>query len=850
MAKVLPMKHAALAALAMYATFVIGGFAPAADWPMFRGDAGRTGYSPEPLPAQLSLQWVYRPRHAPAPAWPSAPRLAFDHANHVAVAGGAVFFGGSADGKVTALEAESGAVRWEFFTEGPVRFAPAVWRDQVFAASDDGYLYCLSARDGRLLWKRRGGPDDSRRLGNDRMISRWPARGGPAVLDGVVYFAAGIWPSEGIYIYALDAKSGEPRWLNDDSGSIYMAQPHGGANAASGVAAQGHLAVAGDRLFLPTGRAVPAVFDRASGKLAYFHLQRFGHAGGADMLATAEGFFNSGLVFDAKTGDSQQRIGVGALAASPEVVVRGGKTGLAGFRWDDIETKDRKGATVRYRGLKPVWAIPDVPGGVSLILTGQQAVSGGPDGVLLVDLKSKKTTCSLKVGAAPLGLAAAGGRLYVSDLRGWIHCYGDHAGQADTQTPETSDEPFADNGLWAEAAQAILERSGVSEGYCLDLGCGEGRLAYELAKRSKLHIVAVDADAARVAEARRKLDNAGLYGNRLTVLHMPADGAWLPNYFADLVVSGRSVTAGAGAVSAEAVLRPQRPFGGAACLGGAKSLRVTTRGPLAGAGNWTHQYANAANTLCSTDTRIKGPLRMLWFRDADLEMPQRHGRGPAPLFYEGRLFHEGLNALRAVDAYNGRTLWQYELPGVLQAYNADHLMGASGTGSNYCVGKAGVFIRQGGVCLRLDAATGKKLGEFAAPKTKDGQPGVWGYLAQANDTLFASLADTSHVVTYAWRKANMDGMFTESTALLALHPETGKPRWTYQAKHSIRHNAIAIGADRVYLIDRAQAAGDKLQRRGKAAEAQPSGELVCLNCANRRGCLANVQGHFWHAAGA
>ena len=30
-----------------------------------------------------------------------------------------------------------------------------------------------------------------------------------AVADGVVYFAAGIWPSEGIFVYALDARSGE-----------------------------------------------------------------------------------------------------------------------------------------------------------------------------------------------------------------------------------------------------------------------------------------------------------------------------------------------------------------------------------------------------------------------------------------------------------------------------------------------------------------------------------------------------------------------------------------------------------------------------------------------------------------
>ena len=62
------------------------------------------------------------------------------------------------------------------------------------------------------------------------------------VMGDTVYFAAGIWPSDGIYLYALDAATGQVRWQNDDSGSIYMPQPHGGANAESGVAAQGYLA--------------------------------------------------------------------------------------------------------------------------------------------------------------------------------------------------------------------------------------------------------------------------------------------------------------------------------------------------------------------------------------------------------------------------------------------------------------------------------------------------------------------------------------------------------------------------------------------------------------------------------
>ena len=52
-----------------------------------------------------------------------------------------------------------------------------------------------------------------------------------------------------------------------------MPQPHGGANAKSGVTAQGYLLADDDHLFVPTGRAVPAAFKRADGEFDYYRLQ-------------------------------------------------------------------------------------------------------------------------------------------------------------------------------------------------------------------------------------------------------------------------------------------------------------------------------------------------------------------------------------------------------------------------------------------------------------------------------------------------------------------------------------------------------------------------------------------------
>ena len=66
-------------------------------------------------------------------------------------------------------------------------------------------------RDGSLVWRFRGGPSDRKLLGNERLISTWPARGAPVIDDGTIYFAAGIWPFMGIFLHALDAETGEVR---------------------------------------------------------------------------------------------------------------------------------------------------------------------------------------------------------------------------------------------------------------------------------------------------------------------------------------------------------------------------------------------------------------------------------------------------------------------------------------------------------------------------------------------------------------------------------------------------------------------------------------------------------------
>ncbi|MHC4741830.1 MAG: outer membrane protein assembly factor BamB family protein [Planctomycetota bacterium] len=792
----------------------------ARDWPQFRGDAARSGYTSEHLPADLSLRWVYKPGQTPRPAWRgSDTRMTFDYAPQPIIASGMVFFAGSTDNKVYALDLGTGSRKWHFFTDSPVRFAPAFWNDRLYVSSDDGYLYCLSAQTGEIVWKKRGGPGDDMLLGNGRMISRWPFRGAATILDGIVYVGAGIWPSEGIYLYALDPDTGKTLWGNDSSGGLVMDQPHGGARARSGVSAQGYLSAAGDTLLVPTGRAVPAAFNRTDGTFRYFHLQRYGKVRPGPFVAQADDLTLSGnSLFQTEDGQLLLNKMPGpALAVFPQQIVFAQGQTIKGIDRSkpvvEQQTKDLEGKVTRKIHLSPPsWTMQcSEPLGTSLIGAGDTIVAGTRnDKVITADIRSKSVITTAEVDGEALGLAAASGCLIVTTDEGTIHCFAEKSAKDAVEiSAKRKKSAYGKNKAYAEVAAKIIARTDKTKGYCLDVGCGTGRLAYELAKRTDLHIYAVDSDPVKVAEARELLDAAGLYGTRVTVLQRHLAETNLPDYFADLVVSAESVENGDDNVPRKEIDRLLKPYGGAACLGRPERMIVTFRGPLEGAGNWTHQYCDPANTNCSTDELVAAPLEMLWFADNDFEMPSRHGRGPAPLCLDGRIFVEGMHGLRAIDAYNGRILWEYSLGNILEAYDQEHLMGTAGTGSNFCVTNTGLYVRRGGQCLLLDPGNGKLIAEFMAPKHPEGGDSTWGYIACENGTLFGTVADTEHIVKYRFGRSDMTAQFTESVLLFAMDAKTGELRWTYRPKHSIRNNSIAIGKGRIFLLDAPLALGDR-----------------------------------------
>jgi len=608
------------------------------DWPMYRADAARTGYSSEPLPDNLELRWVYQNRTAPIPAWPDSSRITFDFAYQPIIVGNIVVFGSSAADKVIAIDADSGKLRWIFFTGGPVRFAPVACGDRIFVASDDGYLYAIKTDDSTVLWKHRGGLNERMCMGNERMISRWPARGGPVVIDDIVYYAAGIWPSDGIFLHALDARTGKVLWTNDSTGQLYIPQPHGGANAHSGVTPQGYLLATNDRLFVPTGRAVPAAFRRSDGLFEYYRLQQNGSIGGTRALVADRFVINAGCFLTRDSGTLAARAGRGIFGALPDGILRSTGKKLLGYRWADIEKTDRKGKHVQYRGLekyceivledeskerlraenviKKVPALRDLyrtevrfseeyenvskQTGLERTLTqarpdvetlgyevgpflpttyerryevisaGREAVCGGPDIVRVVNLDNSSLRWSHEVQGNALGLAAGNSMLVVSTSKGVIYCFGSSKGNYSHSAYETQKEssPAARSSDidYAKAAEEILNSTRIKSGICIDLGCGTGELALELVKQSQLYVIGVESNPAKVNRARRMLDDAGIYGSRVTIHLGDPRKTPYPRNVANLILSSQSLAGKNGSLDKAEIERLQRPYGGVVCL--------------------------------------------------------------------------------------------------------------------------------------------------------------------------------------------------------------------------------------------------------------------------------------------
>ena len=378
----------------------------------------------------------------------------------------------------------------------------------------------------------------------------------------------------GVFIHALDARTGKLRWTSDGDGSLYHKQPHN-AEAFAGVAPQGHLVVIGDKLLVPGGRSVPACYDRRTGKLLYFRLAENGkRGGGAEAAALGDVWFNGGAAFDRDTGEFLAAFPPRAVFGTEVVGYNAGKfTSFTarGTGVEQTESVDRKGV----KTVKVKWKTGEMrstskaPAVEALLEAGTRLYAGSPGKLTAYDLplpkdKPAEAVWEAAIEGTPAHLIAADDRLFAVTLEGRIYCFG--ADKTEVKIHKHEPTPLAAGGDWAAKAKQILDATNAREGYCVALGVGSGKLVAELVRQSKLSIIVLDPDAARVQAFRGEMIAADVYGERVAALVGDPLTIALPPYLASLIVSEDPAHVLATEAFTRKLFNSLRPHGGVACF--------------------------------------------------------------------------------------------------------------------------------------------------------------------------------------------------------------------------------------------------------------------------------------------
>jgi outer membrane protein assembly factor BamB len=147
------------------------------------------------------------------------------------------------------------------------------------------------------------------------------------------------------------------------------------------------------------------------------------------------------------------------------------------------------------------------------------------------------------------------------------------------------------------------------------------------------------------------------------------------------------------------------------------------------------------------------------------------------------MYHQGLNRLMALDAYNGQILWDMEIPD-LRRVNVPH------DSANWCADESKLYVAVKDLLWVLDGATGKRISTLKLTSSHR-ETHEWGFIAQEGDNIIGSSvrlgaefkkyfgdawydkvgreSDTANVLSdniFGYSKSNWKGNWTYSRGLI------------------------------------------------------------------------------------
>jgi len=169
---------------------------PSDDWPVYRHDSARSGATSMEVSAELK------------PAWRAevGGRL-----STMTAAGGRLFVASVDRHSVHAISAHAGREIWSYTAGGRVDSPPTIHAGLALFGCADGWVYCLTAAEGKLVWRFRAAPGPDKIASYQQIESAWPLHGSVLVRQGVAYCLAGrnAFLDGGMRLVRLDCASGK-----------------------------------------------------------------------------------------------------------------------------------------------------------------------------------------------------------------------------------------------------------------------------------------------------------------------------------------------------------------------------------------------------------------------------------------------------------------------------------------------------------------------------------------------------------------------------------------------------------------------------------------------------------------
>ena len=388
-------------------------------------------------------------------------------------------------------------------------------------------------------------------------------------------------------------------------------------------------------------------------------------------------------------------------------------------------------------------------------------------------------------------------------------------------------------------AEMLIDRMRQPGGFAVVTGADNVDWAEMLASRSDLSVAVALKNQDEIDALRNKWYRQGEYGIRLTVQHVDD----LPESFANLVITRDGYY--------ESATSWVAPTGSIVSLGKSpedQSFRWTALSDSIHWGEpiernldtaWGHQYGSASNqsyvgeTLSGIDDTEDLKVQWLGRPGADFGI-DRNPRMPAPLVAGGRLFHQGMNRMIALDAFNGSVLWSLEIPD-LRRVNIPRDCG------NWCADSTQVYAAVKDRLWVIDAATGKMRHTISMPP-KYRQGFDWGFIADGG-----TLPDQTEVVigtpvkqgsSYesfwdraSWYEEKNDSATSKvcGNAVVAYGKEYGDVRWHYPCD-AVVHSTITIGDGKIYFVE-VEDSSLRDEPTGKLPNSKiwKNAKLVCLD---------------------